>query len=96
MEPRNRLAEIFEGMGISYFRLTPPQLERLGLTTYRLNQLLANTAATGMTVGEAKNLRAWLRDNFRGTNVYLFEDEMPAHERAVYQQQQAQQALELQ
>lgn len=95
MEPANRLAEIFAAMGISDVRFTRPQLERWGLSTYRLNQLINNTAVTGMTVGEAKHLRAWLKDNFRGTNVYLFEDEMPAAERTLVQVA-AQQALQLQ
>ena len=78
MEPKNRLAEIFADLGIAEVRISKEQLERWGMTSNRFNQLVANSARLGMTVGEAKHLREWLQQHFKGKSAYLFADELPA------------------
>ncbi|MCC2546446.1 hypothetical protein LJY25_08320 [Hymenobacter sp. BT175] len=76
MEPNNRLAEIFADLGVSEMRLSKEQLDKWGMTPNRFNQLVANKARVGMTVGEADCIREWLQKNFKGRNACLFEREL--------------------
>lgn len=83
MEPKNRLAEIFTDLGVAEVRLAKEQLDKWGMTANRFNQLVANKSRTGMTVGEAQQLREWLQKNFKGRNACLFEEELHAGVAAV-------------
>lgn len=59
MEPKNRLSEIFADLGLAEVRVSKEQLDKWGMTPNRFNQLVANRARVGMTVGEAQALREW-------------------------------------
>lgn len=77
MDPKNRLAEIFAKLGLHKPRPTDEQLETWGISSKRFMQLFENRGTTPITVPEERVLRAWLKENFTGQNVYLFEDEVP-------------------
>jgi len=77
MEPKNRLAEIFNEIGL-VLRPTEETLEEWNMTLHRFNQLVKNNSRTPMTVAEMTDLKNWLQKHFKGRNAYLFEYEMPA------------------
>lgn len=87
LEPKNRLAEIFKQMGIAQVKPTETQLEKLGMSITRFNQLVANNGRINIRVQEANNLRNWLKEHFNMRYHYLFEDEVPASHRAGKQEQ---------
>lgn len=77
MEPKNRLSEIFKDIGLTG-RPTDATLSDWGMTLHRFNLLVQNRAKTPMTVSEMTELKNWLQKNFKGANIYLFENDMPA------------------
>ncbi|WP_375418160.1 hypothetical protein [uncultured Hymenobacter sp.] len=87
MEPVNRLSEIFGKLGLHQPRLTDVQLEKWGMSAKRFTQLFRNKGNQPITVTEARVLRSWLEENFKGTHIYLFEDDIPAHMKQKGQQQ---------
>ena len=90
MEPRTRLAIIFGSLGLRETRPTDTQLEKLGMSSKRFMQLFKNQGNQPITVPEARALRTWLEENFKGLNVYLFEDDIPPHLRHKAAQQELQ------
>ena len=66
----------FADLGLAEVRVSKEQLDKWGMTPNRFNQLVANRARVGMTVGEAQALREWLQKNFKGRNACLFDEEM--------------------
>jgi hypothetical protein len=89
MEPKNRLREIFTAIGLQSIRPSEALLEQWGMSATRFNQLLDNKGRLGITVSESKALERWLKTHFQGSHQYLFEDEMPPHERMVSNRQAA-------
>lgn len=89
MEPKKRLREIFTAIGLQSLRPTEALLEQWGMSATRFNQLLDNKGRLGITVSESKALERWLKTHFQGSHQYLFQDEMPPHERMVANRQHA-------
>ena len=89
MEPTNRLREIFTAIGRQSLSPTEALLEQWGMSATRFNQLVANKGRIGITVSESKALERWLKTHFQGSHQYLFQDDMPPHERMVGNCQQA-------
>jgi hypothetical protein len=89
MEPKNRLREIFTAIGLETIRPTETLLKEWGMSATRFNQLLDNKGRLGITVSESKTLERWLKTHFQGSHQYLFQDDMPPHERIVGSRQQA-------
>jgi hypothetical protein len=89
MEPKNRLREIFTAIGLETIRPTETLLKEWGMSATRFNQLLDNKGRVGITVSESKTLERWLKTHFQGSHQYLFQDDMPPHERIVGSRQQA-------
>lgn len=83
MEPKNRLREILTAIGLQSIRPNEDLLKQWGMSATRFNQLLDNKGRLGITVSESKALARWLKTHFQGSHQYLFEDEMPPHERMV-------------
>lgn len=88
MEPKNRLREIFSAIGIELIRPTDQLLAEWGMSANRFNQLLNNKGRVSITVAESKNLEKWLKAHFAGSHQYLFEEDMPPHERMALGRQQ--------
>jgi hypothetical protein len=86
MEPKNRLREIFTAMGLASIRPTEALLKEWGMSATRFNQLLDNKGRLGITVSESKALERWLKTHFQGSHHYLFQDDMPPHERLASKQ----------
>lgn len=78
MEPKNRLAEILKDLGIQEIKLEESMLSEMQISQRRFTKLVKNTAKLPMKVTEANSIRKWLQKNFKGTNIYLFEQDMPA------------------
>ena len=89
MEPKNRLREIFTAIGLETIRPTEALLKEWGMSATRFNQLLDNKGRLGITVSESKALERWLKTHFQGSHQYLFQDDMPPHERLVGNRQVA-------
>lgn len=89
MEPKNRLREIFSAIGIELIRPTDQLLAEWGMSANRFNQLLNNKGRVSITVAESKSLGKWLKTHFSGSHQYLFEEDMPPHERMVAGRQHA-------
>lgn len=86
MEPKNRLREILTSIGLASVRPTEDLLKQWGMSATRFNQLLDNKGRLGITVSESKALERWLKTHFQGSHQYLFQDDMPPHERMASQQ----------
>ena len=89
MEPKNRLREILTAIGLQSVRPSEDLLKQWGMSATRFNQLLDNKGRLGITVSESKALERWLKTHFQGSHQYLFQDEMPPHERMVSNRQTA-------
>jgi hypothetical protein len=89
METKNRLREIFTAIGLETIRPTEALLKEWGMSATRFNQLLDNKGRLGITVSESKTLVASLKMRFQGSHQYLFQDDMPPHERVAGSRQQA-------
>lgn len=81
MEPKNRLREILTAIGLQSVRPSEDLLKQWGMSATRFNQLLDNKGRLGITVSESKSLERWLKTHFQGTHQYLFDEDMPPHER---------------
>ena len=88
MDPVNRLQEIFAAIGLQSVRPSDELLEQWGMSATHFNQLVANKGRIGITVSESKALGRWLKTHFQGSHQYLFQDELPTHERLIVGQQQ--------
>jgi hypothetical protein len=87
MEPKNRLQEIFNEMGLAVVRPSDDQLKEWDMSPTRFNQLLGNKGRLPITLLEAKQLTKWLKTHFTGRHQYLFLEDMPPHERVAGKQQ---------